>query len=139
VAESVHRAEVVWSGGDEDDVRAHEVLLGAQTLETSTAEEFGGDPSKANPERMLAGGIAACHMLFFLALARKRGFEVDSYEDDAEVVLDGKRFTSATLRPRVRWRGDPPDPEAIEAMHHRSHDLCFIANSVNFPVEVEPQ
>ncbi len=137
--ESVHRAEVVWSGGSEEDLRAHDVLLGAESVPCSSAEEFGGDPVRSNPERMFAGALAACHMLFFLSLARKRGFEIASYEDDAEVVLEGKRFTSATLRPRVRWAGDPPEPEAIEAMHHRSHDLCFIANSVNFPVEVEPQ
>jgi len=77
-------------------------------------------------------------MLWFLALARKKGFEVASYEDDAEGVLDGKRFSSATLRPTVRWAGDPPDPDAIEALHHRAHELCFIAGSVDFPVGVEP-
>jgi organic hydroperoxide reductase OsmC/OhrA len=63
---------------------------------------------------------------------------VESYEDDAEGVLDGRRFTSATLRPTVRWSGEPPDPEAIEQLHHRSHELCFISNSVDFPVAVEP-
>jgi organic hydroperoxide reductase OsmC/OhrA len=77
-------------------------------------------------------------MLWFLSLARKKGFDIASYEDDADGVLDGKRFTSVTLRPRVRWAGEPPEPEAIEALHHRSHQLCFIANSVDFPVGVEP-
>ena len=77
-------------------------------------------------------------MLWFLSLARKKGFEIASYEDDADGVLDGKRFTSATLRPRVRWAGEPPEPEAIEALHQRAHKLCFIANSVEFPVGVEP-
>ena len=77
-------------------------------------------------------------MLWFLGLARKKGFEVASYEDDAEATLDGKRFIAATLRPTVRWAGDPPDPEAIEELHRRSHALCFIANSVEFPVEVAP-
>ena len=66
------------------------------------------------------------------------GIEIASYEDDADGVLDGKRFTSATLRPRVRWAGEPPEPEAIEMFHDRSHKLCFIANSVDFPVAVEP-
>ena len=103
------------------------------------ALEFGGDDSKSNPETLLVGALSSCHMLWFLALARKKGFEVASYEDDAEAVLDGKHFTSATLRPRVRWADEPPPPEAIEGFHHRAHELCFIANSVNFPVEVEPQ
>jgi organic hydroperoxide reductase OsmC/OhrA len=86
----------------------------------------------------LVGALSSCHMLWFLALARKKGFEVASYEDDADGVLDGKRFTSVTLRPLVRWAGEPPAPDAIEALHHRAHQLCFIANSVDFPVEVEP-
>ncbi|HEX6665316.1 MAG TPA: OsmC family protein [Solirubrobacterales bacterium] len=136
---TIHRAGVAWSGGEGDDVQAHDVLLGGQTLPSSSALELGGDDFKSNPESLLVGALSSCHMLWFLALARKKGFEVASYEDDADGVLEGKRFASATLRPRVRWAGDPPAPEAIEALHERSHQLCFIANSVEFPVGVEPQ
>jgi organic hydroperoxide reductase OsmC/OhrA len=138
VAESIHRAGVSWEGGEGEDVRAHSVLLGAQSLPSSSALELGGDETKSNPETLLVGALSSCHMLWFLALARKKGFEVASYEDDAEGVLDGKRFSSATLRPTVRWAGDPPAPDAIETLHHRAHELCFIANSVEFPVGVEP-
>ena len=138
MATSIHRAGVSWNGGEPEDVRAHDVLLGAQSLASSSALEFGGDDSKSNPEALLVGALSSCHMLWFLALARKKGFEVASYEDDADGVLDGKRFTSVTLRPLVRWAGDPPAPDAIETLHHRAHQLCFIANSVDFPVEVEP-
>jgi organic hydroperoxide reductase OsmC/OhrA len=138
MAASIHRAGVSWNGGEGEDVRAHQVLLGAQSLPSSSALEFGGDDSKSNPEALLVGALSSCHMLWFLDLARRKGFEVASYEDDADGVLDGKRFTSVTLRPRVRWAGDPPAPEAIEALHHRAHQRCFIANSVDFPVEVEP-
>jgi organic hydroperoxide reductase OsmC/OhrA len=138
VTATIHRAGISWSGGEDEDVQAHEVLLGAQTLPSSSAMELGGDENKANPETLLVGALASCHMLWFLSLARKKGFEVASYEDDADGVLDGKRFTAATLRPRVRWAGEPPEPEAIEVLHQRSHELCFIANSVHFPVEVEP-
>ena len=138
MTETIHRAGVSWEGGTEDDVRAHDVLLGMQTLPSSSALEFEGDETKSNPESLLVGALSSCHMLWFVALARKKGFEIASYEDDAEGVLDGKRFTSATLRPLVRWAGDPPEPEAIEALHERAHKLCFIANSVEFPVTVEP-
>jgi organic hydroperoxide reductase OsmC/OhrA len=139
VAASIHRAGVSWSGGEGEDVRAHDVLLGAQSLPSSAALELGGDDAKSNPEALLIAALSSCHMLWFLALAKKKGFEVASYEDDANGVLDGKRFTSATLRPHVRWQGEPPAPDAIEALHHRAHELCFIANSVEFPVGVEPQ
>ncbi len=135
---SIHRAGVAWSGGEDDDVRAHDVLLGAQSLPSSSALEFGGNEMKSNPESLLVGALSSCHMLWFLALARKKGFTVASYEDDADGVLDGKRFSAATLRPRVRWEGEPPAADAIEALHHRAHECCFISNSVDFPVAVEP-
>ena len=135
---SIHRAGASWSGGEGEDVGAHEVLLGGQSLPSSSALEFGGDDFKSNPESLLIGAISSCHMLWFLALARKKGFEVASYEDDADGVLEGKKFSSATLRPLVRWAGEPPAPDAIEALHQRAHERCFIANSVNFPVSVEP-
>jgi organic hydroperoxide reductase OsmC/OhrA len=138
MAASIHRAGVSWNGGEGEDVRAHEVLLGAQSLPSSSALEFGGDDSKSNPEALLVGALSSCHMLWFLALARKKGFEVASYEDDADGMLDGKRFSSVTLRPLVRWEGEPPAPDAIEALHQRAHERCFIASSVDFPVEVEP-
>ncbi|MDX6624519.1 MAG: hypothetical protein QOE75_2451 [Solirubrobacterales bacterium] len=135
---TIHRAGLLWEGGEPEDIQAHDVLLGAQTLPSSSALELGGDDRKSNPEVLLVGALSSCHMLWFLSLVRKKGFEIASYEDDAEGVLEGKRFTSATLRPRVRWADDPPPEEAIEALHHRAHELCFIANSVNFPVSVEP-
>jgi organic hydroperoxide reductase OsmC/OhrA len=138
VATTIHRAGVSWDGGEGEDVRAHDVLLGAQTLPSSSAQELGGDETKSNPETLLIAALASCHMLWFLDLARRRGFAVATYEDDPEAVLEGKRFTAATLRPRVRWAGEPPEPEAIEALHDRAHQLCFIANSVDFPVGVEP-
>jgi organic hydroperoxide reductase OsmC/OhrA len=138
MATTIHRAGVSWDGGEGGDVQAHQVLLGAQSLSSSSALELGGDETKSNPETLLVGALSSCHMLWFLALARKRGFAVASYEDDADGILDGKRFTAATLRPRVRWEGEPPPPEAIEELHRRSHELCFIANSVDFPVEVAP-
>jgi organic hydroperoxide reductase OsmC/OhrA len=139
VETTIHRAGIAWNGGEGEDVRAHEVLLGAHSLPSSSALEFGGDETKSNPEALLIGALSSCHMLWFLALARKKGFQVASYEDDADGMLEGKRFTAATLRPRVRWQGEPPAPDAIEALHHRAHELCFIANSVEFPVGVEPQ
>jgi organic hydroperoxide reductase OsmC/OhrA len=136
VAASTHRAHVVWEDGE--DVRAHRLELGERMIQASSAEEFGGDPSKANPERLLVGALSTCHMLWFLALARKQRLRVSSYEDEAEGTLEGKRFTAAVLRPRVGWEDEAPDTETVADLHRRAHEACFIANSVSFPVEVEP-
>jgi organic hydroperoxide reductase OsmC/OhrA len=136
MALSTHRARVVWEGGE--DARAHRIELAAPALAASSAAEFGGDATKADPEELLAAALSSCHMLWFLALAREAGLRIASYEDSAEVTLDGDRFTSAVLRPRVGWGGEGPDAETLADLHRRAHGACFISNSVNFPVKVEP-
>lgn len=133
---STHRARVVWDA-DPDDRRAHTVELAGQRLAASSSGEFGGDASKADPEEMLVAALSSCHMLWFLALAQHEGVKVTAYEDDADGLLDGERFTRVVLRPRVAFDGEPA-AKLIESLHHSAHERCFIANSVDFPVEVEP-
>jgi organic hydroperoxide reductase OsmC/OhrA len=81
-------------------------------------------------------------MLFFVDFARRAGFIVDSYVDEAEGVLekrdDGKMWMSeVTLRPKIDWCGDAPDEAAIADLHHKAHEACFIANSVTTKVTVD--
>jgi len=133
---STHHARVIWDA-DADDRRAHTIELAGQRLAASSAPEFGGDGDKADPEEMLVAALSSCHMLWFLALARIEGVKVTSYVDDAEGLLDGERFTRVVLRPRVAFDGEPA-AELIKSLHHGAHERCFIANSVNFPVAVEP-
>ena len=100
------------------------------------------DQAGVDPEEAFVASLSSCHMLFFVDFARRAGFVVDSYVDEAEGVLekraDGKMaMTRVTLRPRVAWGGNPPDAAAIADLHHRAHDACFIANSVTTEVTVE--
>ncbi len=100
------------------------------------------DPAGVDPEEAFVASLSSCHMLFFVDFARRAGFVVDSYVDEAEGVLekraDGKMaMTRVTLRPRVTWGGNPPDEAAIADLHHRAHEACFIANSVTTEVTVE--
>jgi organic hydroperoxide reductase OsmC/OhrA len=136
-ATSVYRARTRWPAGGED-VRAHTIELNDERVAASSAAEFGGDPGRANPEAMFVASLSSCHMLWFLALARARRLKVTSYEDEPEGVMDGTRFINVTLRPRVTFDPDPGEEE-VESLHHRAHQRCFIANSVNCPVEVEPR
>lgn len=46
-------------------------------------------------------------------------------------------FTDVTLRPQVRIT-DPERAGDATELHHEAHRMCFIANSVNFPVTAEP-
>ena len=96
-----------------------------------------------DPEEAFVATLSSCHMLMFLAIAAKRGFIVDEYVDQATGVLaeDGQgnmAITNVTLRPRVAWSGEKqPTREQLEKMHHRSHNTCFIANSVKTTVATE--
>ena len=100
------------------------------------------DQAGVDPEEAFVASLSSCHMLFFVDFARRAGFVVDSYVDDAEGVLekrgDGRQaMTRVTLHPRVTWGDSPPDEAAVADLHHRAHEACFIANSVTTEVRVE--
>ena len=132
---TTHAAAVRWHGG-RDDLRAHTVTAGGQTIGGSCSPEWGGDPAQADPEAMFVAALSACHMLWFLDLARAQRLRVTTYEDAAEGTMDGTRFTRVVLRPRVTFAGDV-DPATVADLHAHAHERCFIANSVSCPVEIE--
>ena len=130
-----HHAQVSWHGSKQD-LRAHTVRLADQTVEASSAREFGGDGSKADPEELFVAAISACHMLWFLDYSRRERLRVTAYDDEPEGTLDGTCFTRVVLRPRVSFETEV-SPAQVAELHHRAHQACFIANTVNCPVEVE--
>lgn len=95
-----------------------------------------------DPEEAFVASLSSCHMLFFLSFAAKAGFVVDRYEDQALGIMTknerGKLFISkVALDPRIEFSGDKrPSPDEIAELHHRSHEECFIANSVKAEVVV---
>lgn len=97
-----------------------------------------------DPEEAFVAALASCHMLFFLDLAARAGFRVDSYSDGAEGEMRpnaaGKLFMArVTLRPSIRFGGDRrPTAAEIDDLHHRSHAECFIANSVLSEIVIAP-
>ncbi|WDE04349.1 OsmC family protein [Thalassomonas viridans] len=101
--------------------------------------------ANVDPEEAFVASLSSCHMLFFLQLAAKHKFIVDSYTDNALGVMgkneEGKMsMTKVTLRPKVTFSGDnQPTLVQLENMHHQSHELCFIANSVKTQVVTEIQ
>lgn len=101
------------------------------------------DPNNVDPEEAFVAAIASCHMLWFLSLAAKRGFVVDTYSDDAVGVMEknaqGKMaITRVALRPQISVVGEKiPSPSDIDALHHAAHENCFIANSVRTEISVE--
>ena len=96
-----------------------------------------------DPEEALVASAASCHMLTFLYVAATRKFRIDSYEDNAEGVMDklddGRQWVSKiTLRPQIEWAGEKiPTQAEIDEMHHEAHEQCYIANSIKSEVVVE--
>ena len=94
-----------------------------------------------DPEEAFVAALASCHMLWFLSIAAKQDFVVESYRDEATGVMDnnveGKlAMTKVTLRPRVMFFGEKrPTSAQHQAMHDEAHEQCFIASSVKTDVQ----
>ena len=99
--------------------------------------------ANVDPEEAFVASLSSCHMLFFLSIAAKRKYVVDSYIDDAVGIMekdgDGNMsMTKVTLRPYVEFSGTKrPTIAQLEKMHHQSHQQCFIANSVKTEIVTE--
>lgn len=123
--------------------RNHEIEFpGKAVLPGSSDPAFRGDPTRYNPEEMLVASLSTCHLLWYLHLCAENNIVLTDYQDAAIGVMaespDGSgRFLSVTLRPRAVITTES-DPATARELHHRAHQLCFIANSVNFPVHCEP-
>ena len=146
--EHSYAATVTWTGnqgtgtsGYKAYSRDHEITApGKPGLPGSSDPAFRGDPARYNPEDLLVASLSSCHMLWYLHLCSRDGIVVTAYTDDAtgtmvETADGGGHFAQVTLRPTATIaRGDL---EHARELHHEAHRLCFIANSVNFPVTVE--
>jgi len=123
--------------------RDHDVLIpGLPALKGSADPTFHGDRERYNPEQLLLAALAQCHMLSFLHVAVKHGVVVTDYRDEATGLMklnrDGSgQFERVTLRPQVTM-ADGRHLDLAGQLHHEANQLCFIARSVNFPVEHAP-
>lgn len=141
---------VAWTGNTGEGTasytsyrRAHEISgEGKPVIPGSSDPAFRGDKSRYNPEELLVASLSACHMLWYLHLCADAQISVTSYSDAASGTMQltedgGGHFTQVTLRPVVRIK-EGGDSVLAKELHDRAHHLCFIANSVNFAVNVEP-
>lgn len=148
-----HEATVEWRVGQGEPLsarrfsRAHRWQFdGGVTVPASSSPLVVpvplSDPAAVDPEEALVAALASCHMMSFLHLASRKALDVASYVDRAEGKTgrraDGKTaMLSVVLRPQIEFVGEA-DPALVGELHHEAHELCYIANSVNFPVTVEP-
>lgn len=116
---------------------------GPPAIDGTSDPAFLGDQKRWNPEQLLTAAVSQCHMLWYLGLCARAGVVVHQYTDDAVGTMltgpDGSgRFTRVVLRPRIVVGAEDQLEKAAE-LHGKAHDMCFIAQSVNFPVTVEPR
>jgi organic hydroperoxide reductase OsmC/OhrA len=114
---------------------------GKDALHGSSPLVFQGDDARHNPETLMVSSLMACHHLTFLALAERAGIGIRAYRDHGVGTLairDGKmRMVEVVLHPQVAVE-DPAMAERAHALHDKAHANCFMTNSVNFEVRVEP-
>jgi organic hydroperoxide reductase OsmC/OhrA len=100
------------------------------------------NPAHVDPEEAFVAAVSSCHMLTFLFLASRQGFQVESYEDTAVGVMTKNEkgvpwVSSITLRPQIVYSGEKlPTSADEERLHHLAHEQCFIANSIKTEVTV---
>ena len=146
-----YELDLTWTGntgtgtsGYRDFERSHELTApGKPTIPGTADPTFRGVPEQWNPEELLVASLSQCHMLWFLSLCAKEGVVVTAYTDHPSGTMmessgGGGQFSEVVLRPRIQV-ADFEQAELIPNLHHRAHDLCFIANSVNFEVRCEPE
>ncbi|MEX0958859.1 MAG: OsmC family protein [Burkholderiales bacterium] len=141
---------VTWTGNQGEGTsgyktysRRHEISSRNKPAIPASADlAFRGDTDRYNPEELLVASLAGCHMLWYLHLAADSGVVVVDYHDESVGFMQedengGGKFKKVTLRPVVTITRDS-DLEAALSLHQPAHRKCYIANSVNFTVGVEP-
>lgn len=148
----VYTADILWQRGEQPFTdrkysRGHTWHFdGGVTVPGSSSPLVVKPPlsreDAVDPEEAFAAALASCHMLFFLDYASRAGFRIDRYEDNAAAEMGkdetGKVYVAkVTLKPRIVWSGDKkPAAADIADLHHKSHAVCFIANSVRSEVVI---
>lgn len=146
-----YEVRLEWTGNDGEGTRSYKgyrrdhvmVCEGKPEIQGSSDPNFRGDRSRYNPEELMVASLSSCHMLWYLHLCAVNHVTVLEYRDRAFGVMqendDGSgQFERVTLRPAVKISAGGDRSKAL-ALHHEAHRLCFIARSVNFSVEAEPE
>ncbi len=151
---SLYSADIRWTRGDQPFLdrqysRRHVIRFdgGVEVAGSSSPHVVRvpfSDPAAIDPEETFVAALSSCHMLWFLDLTARAGFVVDRYDDHATGVMDKDAqgrlaMTVVTLHPDVAFGGiTPPTHAELDALHHASHEACYIANSVKTDVRCEP-
>jgi len=109
----------------------------------SSDPTFRGDNTRYNPEELLVSTISSCHMLWYLHLCTTAGITVISYVDHASGTMEEQsngsgHFTQVILEPIITIENAETKHQIAKELHIKAHEMCFIANSLNFDILVKP-
>lgn len=150
MVEHKYQITLVWSGNRGEgtkDYRAYDrsyliTAPGKPELLGSSDPMFRGDPKKYNPEELLLASLSSCHMLWYLHLCADHKIVITAYEDQptAAMVVEPSGsgfFKEAMLNPVITLT-DQLQIDLAKSLHEIAHKKCFIANSINFPLKINP-
>lgn len=145
-----YKVTVEWTGNNgtgtsnyKEYERNHSIIVNDKMeILGSSDSKFRGDKTKHNPEDLLVGSISSCHMLWYLHLCSEAGIIVTDYIDNATGIMiessnGSGRFTEVTLNPIITVKEISMIEKATD-LHKKANELCFIANSLNFPIYHNP-
>ena len=147
--EHTYRVRVEWTGNRGTGTSSYREYGREHTLSAagkpdipgSSDAAFRGNADRWNPEDLLVASASACHKLWYLHLCADAGIVVQGYVDNAVGTMrdspERGRFTRIVLHPHVLIRAGDDRARAAQ-LHHAAHARCYVANSVNFPIECEP-
>jgi organic hydroperoxide reductase OsmC/OhrA len=145
-----YRLQLEWKGnkgngtnGYRSYSRHHSIKFNNKPeISGSSDPAFMGDPACHNPEDLLLSSVAACHMLWYLSLCAKQGIVVLQYSDRPTGIMMEKKdgsgqFIEVNLNPEIVVADTGMIERAI-SIHQEANKMCFIANSVHFPIHHHP-
>ena len=148
--EHQYKTNLVWTGNKGSgtmDYRSYDrdfvvSIEHKQQILGSSDSAFMGDKTKYNPEDLLLSSISSCHMLWYLHLCSKNDIVVLEYKDNAVGIMiesaDGSgHFKEVLLQPEVLI-SKKDQIDLANALHEEASKMCFIANSLNFPIKHLP-
>ena len=116
---SEHVVDVSWSRGEHEFTypsysRDHTWTFdGGDTVTASANPAYLGSEAAVDPEEAFVAALASCHMLTFLAIAAKKRFVVNTYDDHAVGVMaknEAGRMAITTVTSRRGSSSRAPSP-----------------------------
>ncbi len=146
MSKHLYDSHIVWqgttAGGYRHYSRDHTALAppAREELALSADPTFRGDPARTNPEQLLLMAASSCQLLSFLAVASKAGIDVRDYTDAASATLDTAvspaRISAIRLALSIHVAGGTDHDDVRQAVAS-AHDECYIANTLNCPVDID--